>query len=280
MVVAEQLEQLDYEEDIEALSDFPVRPDLGYRDRKEAEFLRTIARGVMLVTGQPGSGKDLFGASLAWLNKYYFGRRILLDFIPKRAFGKYTLFNAKVMMQEIEKMAKLAGTDYITTDKGKQKEQSEFVEDISKKWVEGQGEVLLKGSVLYLSELKRYCYNRNPHNPFNKLIGSICTVWRHLDLLVIGTHVQKHEIDQYSFLEYVTHWAKCSWSLTRPHTADVVVTRGAFIGANAVYDVTAKPVVLHVDGNKPRNILGGKRFYDVYHTKNMVNLKPVVKKEL
>lgn len=277
MVVAEQLE---YEDDIEATSDFPLRPDLSRREQKEAEFLRTMARGVMLVTGQPGSGKDLFGASLAWLNKYYFGRRILLDFIPKKAFGEYTLFNAKVMMQEIEKMARLAGTDGVATDKKKQKEQEEFAEDISKKWVEEQGETLLKGSVLYLSELKRYCYNRNPHNPFNKFIGSICTVWRHLDLLVIGTHVQKHEIDRYSFLEYVTHWGKCSWSLSRPNTTDVTFTRGAFIGAGGVYDVTAKPVVLHVDGSKPRGILNGKRFYDLYSTKNMVNLKPVVRREL
>lgn len=275
MVTAERLE---YEEDIEGLSDFPVRPDLNYKNRKEAEFLKTIARGVMLVTGPPGSGKDLLGASLTWLNKYYFGRRILLDFIPKRAFGEYTLFNAKVMMEEINKMAKLAGVDYITESNGEK--QAIFVEDISKKWVEQQGEALLKGSVLYLSELKRYCYNRNPHNPFNKFIGSICTVWRHLDLLVIGTHVQKHEIDRYSFLEYVTHWAKCSWSLTRPNTTDVTITRGAFIGANAVYDVTARDIVLHVDGRKPRSFLNGKRFYDLYATKNMVNLKPVVRKEL
>lgn len=275
MVIAERLE---YEEDIEELADFPIRPDLSYRERKEAEFLRTIARGVMLVTGPPGSGKDLFGTSLAWFNKYYFGRRILLDFIPKRAFGKYTLFNAKVMMEEINKMARLAGTDYITENNSEK--QTGFVEDISKKWVEEQGEVLLKGSVLYLSELKRYCYNRNPHNPFNKFVGSILTQWRHLDLLVIGTHIQKREIDKFSFLEYVSHWAKCSWSLSRPDTTDVTIVRGAFIGANSVYDVTAKPMVLHVDGNKPRSFLGGKRFYDLYATKNMVNLKPVVRKEL
>lgn len=275
MATVEQLTQLDYEEDVEALSDFPLRPDLSHKEQREAEFLRTMARGVMLVTGPPGSGKDLFGTSLAWLNKYYFGRRILLDFIPRHAFGEYTLFNAKVMMQEIEKMARLAGTENVLGEK-----QSNLMEDVSKRWVEQEGESLLKGAVLYLSELKRYCYNRHPHNPFNKFIGSICTVWRHLDLLVIGTHVQKHEIDRFSFLEYVTHWAKCSWSLSRPNTTDVIVTRGAFIGPNAVYDVTAKPVVLHVDGDKSRNILGGKRFYDLYFTKNYVNLKPVLRKEL
>jgi len=269
--------ELEFAEDVQ-LEDFPLREGLSYRERKEAEFLRTMARGVMLVTGPPGSGKDLFGSSVAWLNKYYFGRRILLDFIPKRPFGKYTLFNAKVMMQEINKMAKAAGTDAIADAKNGLDDK--VVDDIAKKWVEESGETLLKGSVLYLSELKRYCHNRNPHNPFNKFIGSICTVWRHLDLLIIGTHVQAHEIDRFSFLEYVTHRAKCSWSLSRPNTTDVRVSRGAYIGVNNVYDVTAKDVVVHVDGKKPRSILNGKGFFDIYPTKNMMNLKPVVRREL
>jgi len=278
MVVAE-VPKLRYAEEIDELEDFPLRQGLSWKAHKEAEFLYSIARGVMLVTGQPGSGKDLFGIGVSAMNKYFFNRRVLLDFIPKRAFGEYTLFNARVMMQEINRMAKKAGVEGIE-ESNDLKEKEEFVEDASKKWVEGEGEVLLKGSVLYLSELKRYCYNRNPHNPFNKFIGSICTVWRHLDLLVIGTHVQKHEIDQYSYLAYVSHWAKCSWSLSRPDTTDVRISRGAFIGASDVYNVEGKPIIIHVDGNKSRTFLDNKRFYDLYHTKSMVNLKPVLRKEI
>ena len=41
MVTTEQLEQLQYEDDIEATGDFPLRPDLSRREQKEAEFLRT-----------------------------------------------------------------------------------------------------------------------------------------------------------------------------------------------------------------------------------------------
>jgi hypothetical protein len=96
----------------------------------------------------------------------------------------------------------------------------------------------------------------------------------------MGTHVQKHEIDQYSYLFYVSHWAKCAWSFSRPDTTDVKVSRGAFIGSSDVYNVEGKPIVLHVDGSKPRTFLEGKRFYDLYHTKNMVNLKPVLRKQV
>lgn len=264
--------------DEEELQDFPLRLGLNWRAKKEAERLYRIARGVMLITGKPGSGKDLFGVGLSAMNKYYFSRRILLDFLPKRAFGDYTLFNGQVMSQEIDKMAKKSGVENIDQSADK-KEFDDFIQQETVKWAtEGEGEVLLKNGVLYLSELKRYCYNRNPHNRFNKFVGSICSVWRHLDLLIIGTHVFKHEIDRFTYLAYTNHWAKCSWSLTSPDTTDVTVRQGAFIGATDVYHIEGLPSIWHVDGNKPWNWLGGKRFYDLYNTKNMVNLRPVARK--
>lgn len=263
-----------FDDDVDIVECLQPRDDLTWKERKEAEFLKSIGKGVMLVTGKPGSGKDLFAVSISYLNKHYFNRRILLDFHPKQAFGEYTMFNVQVMMKEIEKMARDAKTEGATDD-----ETDKIVTSASEKYIE-RNEILFQGSILYLSELKRYCYNRNPHNPVNKFVGSLCTVWRHLDLLIVGTHVQKHEIDQYSYLAYVTHWAKCSWSLSRPNTTDVTITRGAFIGSQGVYDVTAKPVILHVDGAKPRSFLNNRRFYDLWPTKNLVNLKPIIRKDL
>lgn len=269
-----------YADEIDEMLDFPLRPGVGWRARREAKQLRTISRGVMLVTGEPGAGKDLFGTSFCARQKYLFGRHILLDFLPKRAFGNYTLFNAEVMGREIDKMAKLSGVEGIEGSSDP-KEQDEFMDEAARDWaLEGEGEVLLKNSILYLSELKRYCYNRNPHNRFNKFIGSINSVWRHLDLLVIGTHVLAHEIDQYTYLAYAKIRARCDWSITRPHTADVTIARGAFIGSDCVYRVEGRPLVLHVDGDASRGWLGGARYYDLYRTKSMVNLKPVVKKEM
>lgn len=278
------MQGLQYADEVQELDDFPLRNGLSYKARKEAEFLYSIARGVMLVTGEPGSGKDLFGVGLCAMNKYFFGdivdqskpRKILLDFLPRKAFGEYHLFNAEVMMDEINKMAKAARVEGIQNSADK-KEMSEFIKDSATKWAtEGEGETLLKGAILYLSELKRYCYNRNPHNPFNKFIGSLCTVWRHLDLLILGTHVQWREIDRYSFLYYVTHHANCDWSMTRPDTTDVTILRRKFIGNNKVFNVTNKPMIMHVCGSEPRSFLDGSSFYDLYHTKNMMDLKPVM----
>jgi len=279
-------EELRFADDVELL-DFPLRAGLSYRERKEAEFLKTINRGVMLVTGEAGSGKDLFATFLAALNKYYFAdlfdytkpRKILLDFMPKRAFGTYVPFDGQVMMNEINKMAKAAKMENFT-ESNDTKEGADFVDEATHKWaLEGEGEMLLKGGYLYLSELKRYCYCRNPHNPFNKFIGSICDVHRHLDLLIVGTHIMKEEIDKSTFLAKTSHWAKCEWMVSKANSTLVKITRGKFYDGSNVWNLQAKPQPMIIDGAKPRAFLNGHRAFDLYPTKNYVNLKPVIRKE-
>ena len=273
-----------YIDEKDGMDEFPVRAGLHWKDRKEARELLTVSRGVMLISGEPGQGKDLFGVSFSARQRYLFNRKILLDFMPKvawkEALGDYTPFDAPVMMREINKMAKLAHVEGIEQSSD-QKEYDEFIDEATVKWaLEGEGESILQGGILYLSELKRYCYNRNPHNPFNKFIGSINSVWRHLDLLVIGTHVFPREIDRFTYLAYAKLRATCSWSITRPHTTDVTISRGAYIGADCVYNVEGRPLLFHVDGKKPRSWLGGKCYFELYKSKNFVNLKPVVRKEM
>jgi len=274
-----------YVDEINTMRDFPLRAGLSWKRRKEAALYLRIGRGTMGVFGPPGSGKDQWGISTAYLNKYYFGRKILLDFLPKTLFGDYVLFDGSVMVREINKMAKLAGVEGI--DKTKDwKEYEEFVGGATEKWAtEGEGYSLLKGSVLYLSELKRYCYKRNPHNRFNKFVGSINSVVRHLDLLVIGTHVFENEIDTYTFMQYV-HIAGMKVYCTRmlpprEHETMAQVHRYGYIGADCAYgNLAGKPLTFYVDGNAPLEILGGNRVYDLWESKNYVNLKPVTPKEV
>ena len=235
----------------------------------------------MGVFGERGSGKDLFGVAISYLMKYYFGRRVLLDFLPKAAFGEYTLFDAAAVMREINKMAKAAGVQGIEKS-GDHQEYDEFIGDATPRWaLEGEGNTLFKGAVWYLSELKRYCYKRNPGNKFNKFVGSINSIVRHLDMLVIGTHVYENDIDKFTFLQYAQIRAYCEWCLTREHTTKVRIRRLGYIGADiSLGNVEGKPLVMFVDGNEPRDYLGGKRFYDLWKSKNAVNLRPVMAKEM
>ena len=285
-------EKLRFADDADDMEDFPLREGLSWRLRRDAEIIRSIGRGTMLIHGDRGSGKDLFGIAVDYMNKYYFNRPVLLDFLPKKAFGKYTLFNAQVMMREINKMAKVAGVEGITESEDP-KEYDEFIGGAVSDWVlEGEGYILFKGAVIHLSELKRYCHKRNPHNRFNKFVGSLNTVVRHLDGLIVGTHTYANEIDEFTFMQYANIRANCEWSVSEPHTTRVKISLRGIIGADFAYgkNILLKPFYYTVNGQESHSFVGfdsdpadlpvGDRIYDLYKTKSMVNLKPVLKKEM
>lgn len=257
------------DDDEEDMSGFTIRGDLSWQARKLVEKLETIARGFNLITGDPGGGKDLFAVSTASIFKYCFGRRVILDFLPKRAFGDYTLFDTSAIIREIRAIAKASNVENIETSNDS-KELAQFMEEATVKWLlEGKGYDIFKGAVYYISELKKVAYNRNPMSRTNKFIGTLGTVWRHLDLLLMGTHVKANELDVKAFLEYAKLRTSCKQTM-KLHIIKATINRGMYAGSDFVIsNLAMKPLVFYVDGNEPRDFLGGKRFYDLYRTKHM-----------
>jgi len=280
-MAAQRLPDTYYDDtDLEDLYHIPVTfENPTWAQKKEIELYKTLYRGVMLVTGKPRSGKDLFGVLFAYLNKLFFGRPVLLDFKPKRLFGDYIPFYPQTMIQEINKMAKQAKFASDNTETPMEKEEANYFENHTQDWL-NKNETLFKGAILYLSELKRYCYNRNPMSRMNKFIGSLCDIHGHLDLLVLGTHIDHREIDYKTYLKNVTIWANCKWSLTKPNNTVVTIRRGSYISEMGSFDVGLKPFRYWVNGSMPRSFLDEQRVYDLYNTKNPVNLKPVLPKEV
>jgi len=250
-----------------------------WKQKKEIELYKTLYRGIMLVTGKPRSGKDLFGVLFCLLMKYYFGRPILLDFKPKRLFGDYIPFYPQTMIEEINKMARQAKFVSDNVETPMTKAEEDYFTNHTQDWL-SKNETLFKNAVLYLSELKRYCYNRNPMSRMNKFIGSLCDIHGHLDLLILGTHIDHREIDYKTYLKNVTIWANCKWSLTRPNNTKVTIRRGTYISEMGSFDVALKPFIYWVDGAMPRGFLDGDCVFRAYNTKNPVNLKPVLTKEM
>ena len=250
-----------------------------WAQKKEIELYKTLYRGVMLVTGKARSGKDLFGVTFSYLSKLYFGRPVLLDFKPKRLFGDYIPFDPQTMIKEINKMAKKANFVSDNLETPMDRKEADYFVDYTFEWL-NTNETLFKNAILYLSELKRYCYNRNPMSRMNKFIGSLCDIHGHLDLLVLGTHIDHREIDYKTFLKNVTIWAHCKWSLTKPNNTVVTIRRGSYISEMGSFDVALKPFRYWVDGAMPRSFLNGSNCFSLYNTKNPVNLKPVLPKEM
>jgi len=257
------------DDDTAEMEDFQIREGLSWSVQKQVEMLRTIARGVMLITGEPGGGKDLFAVSTAALFKYLFNRKIILDFLPKRAFGAYTLYDTHTMIERIKQVARAYKVEGIEESED-HKELAQFMEEATVKWLlEGEGYDIFYKAVYYISELKKVAYNRNPMSRTNKFVGSLNTVWRHLDLLLMGTHVTSREIDVKAFLDYAKLRTVCSQTLEQG-IIRAKVHRGVFAGPDfVVSNIAMIPLVFTVDGNTPRDFLHGKRYFDLYKTKHM-----------
>ena len=164
--------------------------------------------GVCLVVGDPGKGKDLFGNFISYQIKRFFPwKRILRDEKPRRLFGEYAgLFNDTVLADELARMMAVAKGVSIA-------QRGAVLEQAADDWVAGdKGQVLLKNSVLYLTEYSRYLYNREPHNPMNKTLGSIHKQKRHLDALIIGTTQLETELDKKTCLPWVDLKVTCTRS--------------------------------------------------------------------
>ena len=244
--------------DLVGQNDIPIiLPNPTRAERREIKFLKTIYKGVMFVTGGARQGKDLFGVVLSCLMKRYFGRPILLDFKPKRLFGEYTYFNPQLMMTEISKMARLSGVEGADLNKELSKAEAVAFTEAANEFID-DNVLMFQNAVVYFSELRRYCYKRNPSNRINKFIGALNTQWGHLDMLIIGTHLQANEIDRFTYLEKAKLWVECKWMLTRPNTTRARITRDMYLGADGVFNASLKKLNYFVDGGAPREFLTHK----------------------
>lgn len=230
-------------------------PGLTIEERHQATTLYRLFNelwGVCIIKGDPGTGKDLFGNYLSFKIKRFFPwKRILRDEKPRKLFGEYAgLFNEKVLRDSLAQMRLLAKGSAIT-------EIDNVMDKAADDWVTGSGEVLLKNSLLYLTEYWRYCYNREPHNPMNKTMGAIHKVKRHLDCLIIGTVQLPSELDKKTCLPWVDWEVTCTRSVVNK-------TGFVYFVQKVKYDrrldmltpIGGKPFPIAFDAGKPRTDIG------------------------
>jgi len=212
--------------------------------------------GVCLVVGDPGAGKDLFGNYIAYQIKRFFPwKRILRDEKPRRLFGGYAgLFNEAVLAEELARMREVArGLKISLVDVAMEKAADD--------WVSSRGQVLLKNSVLYLTEYWRYCYNREPHNPMNKTMGGIHKEKRHLDCLIIGTGQLETELDKKTCLPWVDWKVTCTRSMTNKTGFVYFVQRVKWDRRLVLLTPLGRPYPIAIDAGKPRSNLGDGKIY-------------------
>ncbi|KKN41648.1 hypothetical protein LCGC14_0721230 [marine sediment metagenome] len=246
-----------------------LNPGLSDAEVKEALRLYPFSRGVMIVTGMPGAGKDLYGNVLSWkLKRYFRDKKVLRDERPRRLYGWYEPFDETVLMEEFRKMKVVAVGGLPKEISRTDTETITNVASISNKWFTSAGGVKLQNSVLYLTEFWRYMHNRNPFNPMGIAVGGILKNWRHMDLLVLGTAQQKQELDRISCLPYVTHEVRCQWAKTLPNTGVYHIYPVRYVGTAGVLEMKGKMINMIIDGGRPRAELGGKKYFQLYNSKS------------
>jgi hypothetical protein len=207
--------------------------------------------GLCIVVGDPGTGKDLFGNYISYkVKKFFPWKRILRDERPRPLFGPYAgLFNEDVIQKDLAKMRAIAkGESIVNIDN--------VMEKAADSWVQGAGEVLLKGSLLYLTEYWRYCYRREPHNPMNKTMGAIHKVKRHLDNLCIGTVQLVEDLDRKTSLPWVDWKVTCTHSVSNPTGFAYYVQKVKYDKRLDVLVPLGSPYPIMFDAGKPRSDLG------------------------
>jgi len=224
-------------------------------ERKRATVLYNLFNelwGVIIVKGDPGTGKDLFGNYLQYnLKRWFPWKRILRDEKPRSLFGEYAgLFNERVIVDDLAKMREIA--------KGaKATEVDNIMNDVADDWIRGAGEVLLKNSVLYLTEYWRYCYNREPHNPMNKTMGAIQKTKRHLDTLIIGTTQLVEELDKRTALPWIDWRVTCSKSMVNPTGFTYFVEKVKYDRRmDILIALPGRPFPISFDAGRPRSEMG------------------------
>lgn len=252
----------------EGLYGFELNPDLTELELDDAFFWKDFMRGIWLITGPPGSGKDVLANMVAKKMKHYFGKTPLLDYRPCEPFGYYEFFDTILFVAEVQKMAKAAKVQI--HDSRNENESYEFIEDVAKKWAEDNRK-LLRNATLVLNELPRYREKRHPHKPINILLSHLDTIWRHLGILIIGIATRTEYLDQRVFKE-LTMEVRCTWLKSIPDAFLAMLYPRKFVQATGVTEIIGTPTPLIIDIAKPRDMLNGLAWKDLFNTENDVAL--------
>jgi len=260
---------------VESLFSVEINPNLEPWEVEEAEkMLNWITgdgeflgvAGFILVTGLPRQGKGTFINPFAWKLNRYFGKRILRDDHPTTLFGKYTLFNEDVLIEDVSRMAQVAREDIPKEARGAKQKQT--LKRAVETWITEEGEVFLQDAVVMLDEFWRYMNNRRPMNPMNIALSGLIKMMYHTDTLYMGVAQRKHELDRFTCLPYVTHEARCQWCTDRESSVRVDLQRVMWSGGRSALVPVGKGIILYVDGGRPRDELGGKRYFDLFKSKS------------
>jgi hypothetical protein len=210
--------------------------------------------GTAVGSGGVGQGKDCIFNYVDWiLNKTFSNKKILRDEKPRELFGVYAgLFNPEVLAADLEKMKALTkGTKISIADR------NAMLDQMADEWVTKNGEVMLRDSVLYLTEFWKYHDLRKPFNPMNNMLGGVHKLKRHFRELTLGTIQIITDLDKRRCLPFIDWRIMCRRS-ERNSTGFIgyVFKFNYNINTNRITQSNFPIDMIAVDGAKPVDEIG------------------------
>jgi len=255
----------------------PIRNDLfdysyGYDDEADVKFDDSIPErfmnealtlyrkfnglwGLCLISGMPGEGKDTISNYIQYiLHKAFPTKPCVRDEKPRELFGVYDgLFNYDVLKNDLNNMnATATGVAFANKKAALDKAADEWVQNA----LDNKGDVKLKGSIMMLTEYWRYCSNRDPFAPMNRLMGGIHREKRHLDTLILGSAQLAHDLDRFTCLPYVDWEIRCHKSV-HPGLFHYMMYKCVYDPGKEILIRSPMPIyIMRVDGAEPVDWLG------------------------
>ena len=160
---------------IETLSDDEIKEALFF-----LEFLQTL----IVIEAKKGSGKTLLAIALATKFKEYFHKKVLLDFMPKPAFGEYMYLDETKFMEELNKV----------TDIVKATSQDDIA--LGVEWSLKKLGLDIENAVIIFDESYRYFDCRTPTDKLVRVFGYFVAQMRHYHVTMILLCPNKRYLDR------------------------------------------------------------------------------------
>jgi len=258
-----------------------LNPYLKPIEQKEAvEKLAKYQKGMMLVQGDEGAGKDIFLHLLAYKMRRYFGKHVGLDQPPREAFDgnlNWHWNNAECKWEFYGedgqywkdchphfKFSPSVMTEVFSHIDGDDDEAFNI-------WWDEIGCNLLNNSVLGMSEFWRYVQRRRAMNKSNLMMGGLIRVHRHYNMLIIGNTQAIEDLDVKMVLQRVSSIARCKW--LGNNTTEAKVQMVKFAGEEGLFKWhKTKPDKFTIDGAERRDMFNGKRVYDIFNSASRTSI--------
>lgn len=271
------------------IANYPLMPGLTDEEKEDAEFWRDYLRGIMLITGMPGQGKGMFAHMLAFKLKRYFGLTVVSDTRPRPLFGKNVPFSHDFLVNQLDRMFEVATGRIREVGKPKKDDDGDEIDWEAPnlisphvaddgKWISSQGEVFIRRAIWLLDEFgSKYMNRREPNNPIHRtLLFKIFPIWRHLESIIVGMATEKDDLDPRCEPKLTTE-VRCTRLIVPDNPERLVfgitLYPLRYVSSVGELEYVGQKIRILLDGDEPRDCLGGKSWKDLYNTKQAVAIE-------